>query len=311
MMRHSVRHPAYPVQALGGLLFAYMGPPEHQPLLPRWDVLVWEDGKRTIRLQETLECNWLQAQENSADVTHTYFLHAHMLKLKGLKGGDYFYRPFEQYGFQPFEFGLIKTWRYASDGRLEAELGGGNPLIFPNVLRQQTGPIQNMHWRVPIDDEHTNLIVVNFKRNADGHPEPQPEFPAVEFTPETLPNGDYAMDSFFGQDKMAWETQGRVWDRTRERLGASDRGIAMMREMLLEQIKVMENGGELIGMIHDPERNRIIELPGWFVMDSETVPGRAGASARDVTTGAELLDERHEVFDVPHGAARPAAATRR
>src|SRR5258707_683341 len=73
MMRHTIRHPAYPVEALGGLLFAYMGPLDKKPLLPRWDVLVWEDGKRTIRLQETLECNWLQAQENSADVTHTYF----------------------------------------------------------------------------------------------------------------------------------------------------------------------------------------------------------------------------------------------
>lgn len=83
------------------------------------------------------------------------------------------------------------------------EVGGGNPFILPNVLRQQSGPWQNMHWRVPIDDRHTNIIVMNSRRNADGHPEEQPEFPPVEFTAEVLPNGEYAMDSFFGQDKMA------------------------------------------------------------------------------------------------------------
>src|SRR5436309_8025249 len=192
MMKRTIRHPAYPVEALGGLLFAYMGPPDKKPLLPRWDVLVWEDGKRTIRLQETLECNWLQAEENSADVTHTYFLHAHTMRQRGRSDGEYYYRPFEEYGFQPFEFGLIKTWRYAAGGRLGPEVGGGNPLIFRNLLRQQSGPWHNIHWRVPIDDEHTNIIVMNFRRNADGQPEEQPEFPTVEFTSEVLPNGEYA-----------------------------------------------------------------------------------------------------------------------
>ena len=34
-----VRQPHYPVQELYGLIFAYMGPPEKQPILPRYDVL--------------------------------------------------------------------------------------------------------------------------------------------------------------------------------------------------------------------------------------------------------------------------------
>ena len=140
MMKHAIRHPAYPVEKLAGLLFAYLGP-EPAPLLPRWDVLVWEDGRRNISRQETLNCNWLQGEENSADVTHTWFLHAHAHKVRGMEGADYFGRPFEEYGFQPFEWGLLKTWRYAGDGRqFGPERGGGNPLIFPNLLRQQSGP---------------------------------------------------------------------------------------------------------------------------------------------------------------------------
>src|SRR5207249_4899298 len=36
-----VRTKAYPVEELGGLVFAYLGPPP-VPLLPRWDLLVME-----------------------------------------------------------------------------------------------------------------------------------------------------------------------------------------------------------------------------------------------------------------------------
>ena len=38
--KEKVKLKAYPVQELGGLVFAYMGP-EPIPLLPRWDSLVW------------------------------------------------------------------------------------------------------------------------------------------------------------------------------------------------------------------------------------------------------------------------------
>jgi len=308
MMKHVIRHPAYPVEALGGLLFAYMGPAEKKPLLPRWDVLVWEDGQRTIRLQETLECNWLQAQENSADVTHTYFLHAETMKQRGIQGGAYFGRPFEQYGFQPFEFGLIKTWRYSGDGRLGPEVGGGNPLIFPNLLRQQSGPWHNIHWRGPIDDDHTNIIVMNFRRNPDGKVEEQPEIPTVEFTSEVLPNGEYAMDSFFGQDKMAWETQGRRYDRSKEHTGASDAGISMVRRMLLDNILLVQEGGDPMALMTDPERNTCIELPGWFMMEGDEQNVGHNGTARDLTFGRELLDERLQTYDVPFGSARPVTS---
>jgi len=157
---------------------------------------------------------------------------------------------------------------------------------------------------VPIDDTHTNIIVVNFRRNADGQPVEQPEFPAVEFTPETTPDGAYKMDSFFGQDKMAWETQGRVVDRTNEHIGASDHGIAMLRQMLIDQVRVVQEGGDPMGLIRDPERNRIIELPGWFVIEGDLVKRTFQATERDLKSPEGLLDERHQVYEVPMGSAR-------
>src|SRR6266508_284381 len=40
MLKHAIRHPAYPVEELGGMLFAYLGPPEKKTFLPRWDLMV-------------------------------------------------------------------------------------------------------------------------------------------------------------------------------------------------------------------------------------------------------------------------------
>jgi 5,5'-dehydrodivanillate O-demethylase len=53
-----ITHRAYPVQKLGGLLFAYMGP-QPAPLLPRWDVLAREDGRRWGVIESVIDCNWL------------------------------------------------------------------------------------------------------------------------------------------------------------------------------------------------------------------------------------------------------------
>jgi len=49
-----VRQPAYPVDKLAGLLWAYLGP-EPVPLLPRWDVLVREDGKRWTVIESMID----------------------------------------------------------------------------------------------------------------------------------------------------------------------------------------------------------------------------------------------------------------
>src|SRR4029434_2054456 len=67
--KDKIKHTAYPVEKLGGLLWAYLGP-EPRPLLPRWDVLAWEYGKRWVEKHEMYRCNWLQPMENSGSPSH-------------------------------------------------------------------------------------------------------------------------------------------------------------------------------------------------------------------------------------------------
>ena len=68
-----VKITAYPVQELGGLIFAYMGP-QPAPLLPRWDLFVMDNVMRDVGFQ-VLPCNWLQMQENDLDPAHLQNLH--------------------------------------------------------------------------------------------------------------------------------------------------------------------------------------------------------------------------------------------
>jgi len=55
--KNRVRQPAYPVDKLAGLLYAYLGP-KPAPLLPRYDVLARNDGERRIVVFPALECKF-------------------------------------------------------------------------------------------------------------------------------------------------------------------------------------------------------------------------------------------------------------
>ena len=55
----------YPVETMGGLVWAYLGP-QPAPLVPDWEPFSWEDGLVQI-VFTYLACNWFQCQENSID----------------------------------------------------------------------------------------------------------------------------------------------------------------------------------------------------------------------------------------------------
>lgn len=68
---------AYPVQELGGLIFAYLGPLP-APVLPRYDLLVWNDVLRHVG-STMLNCNFMQCMENSLDPVHVEWLHGYYM----------------------------------------------------------------------------------------------------------------------------------------------------------------------------------------------------------------------------------------
>ncbi len=77
--KDEIRQPWYPAEEYKGLVFAYMGPLDKKPLLPRYDILEDENAEylayRNYSRGEVAECNWLQLQENAMDPVHTNILH--------------------------------------------------------------------------------------------------------------------------------------------------------------------------------------------------------------------------------------------
>jgi phenylpropionate dioxygenase-like ring-hydroxylating dioxygenase large terminal subunit len=72
--KDKVRIPAYPAVEAGGVVWAYMGPPEKKPAPPHFE---WTQVPATHRAMSKVvqESNWLQALEGGIDSSHTNFLH--------------------------------------------------------------------------------------------------------------------------------------------------------------------------------------------------------------------------------------------
>lgn len=246
---------SYSTHEIGGLIFAYMGPEESKPAFPNWDILVRKDGVRHFEVQDDLACNWFQVQENAVDVTHTFYTHSKYFDRLGMADNSGFGKPFKKFGFQPFDWGIVKSWEYEGPGR-----GFGNLMVFPNMLRILT----EMHWRVPVDDVTTRIFWVSFTPSEDGKEIQDSETPKIVRQPKrTDESGRFLMDTFMSQDAMAVETQGPVLDRTKELLGASDRGIMMFRDMLKEQIETVQAGGNPIANVYGDAPN-MVDLRHWM-----------------------------------------------
>jgi 5,5'-dehydrodivanillate O-demethylase len=269
-----VKMPGYPVQELCGLLFAYLGP-EPVPLLPRWDMFVWDNVLRDIGAT-IIPCNWLQIMENSLDPVHVEWLHGRFSNyvLERLGRPDLqrrFYRPgtngvtsrweHEKIGFDEFQYGIIKRRVVAGRSEQDPEWRIGHPVLFPNILRVGS----NFQYRVPVDDTHTLHVWFTAYPQPPGAEVPrQNTIPFYQVPLPTDENGQMdwqLLDNNSGQDIMAWITQGPIADRSLEKLGESDKGIILYRRMLRQQLAIVEAGGEPMNVFRDPEENVCVDLP--------------------------------------------------
>ena len=251
-----VKQPAYPVQKLAGLLYAYMGP-KPVPLLPHYDVLVRTDGERRLVVLPRLDCNWLQPMENSVDPTHNHFLHSQRTG-KPVHGDSE--AEIAKYDFEVFEHGIMKK-RLARNGDGKVEVINAHPLVFPNMLRQHHGKEHYIQYRVPVDDTHTLFFEVYFIESGNGVSADPLADPPVEYASyHKSSDGVYRMDKVWMQDYMAWETAGPIYDRTREHLATGDKGVLVFRKLLKSQIDKVKRGRDPLGVVRDAKANQVIHF---------------------------------------------------
>jgi phenylpropionate dioxygenase-like ring-hydroxylating dioxygenase large terminal subunit len=265
---------SYPVLELAGLVWAYMGPRDRQPPPPKFDWTQAPADQRHVN-KTWQECNWLQGLEGGLDTSHAPIMHrqiAASTDLPGVKQGMTFLK-----GKAP-KLEVDETdYGYAYYGIRELEEGTqhvrGYHFVMPfTQVRQDpftTGDVVAGHMWVPMDDD--NCMVYNWEYSPTGvGMEDQALVAKILGTGpgEMMPNArkvrnkdnDYLIDreaqksetftGIFGintQDHAVQESMGPIADRSIEHLGPADRAIIVMRKILLQGVKVAQDGGDPAG----------------------------------------------------------------
>lgn len=252
-LKTRIKIAGYPVEEMGGLLWAYLG--KHPaPLLPRFEEVAREDRERSCSISE-LPCSWLACADNSLDPTHLEHLHMrHLNWVRARKGQPpVAVRKHAKFDFQLFPFGILKkrVWEGGSEDSDEWRIG--HPLMFPATLRV---PI-NADWvqfqfRVPVDEDHTMIYWYDSRAAKAGADTSR--VPVVP-NPWSDEAGEFVLDAINAQDMVMWITQGPSPDHLNEHLGEADRGIALFRKTIHEQLDCVERGEDPMFVIRDPAQN--------------------------------------------------------
>jgi phthalate 4,5-dioxygenase len=270
--KHKVRMTAYPTCELGGLVWAYMGPAEKIPPLPKF---AWTQAPETNRHVSKViqECNWLQGLEGGLDTSHAPILHR-LLKDNAGRGGIKPSNPYVRAGAPRLvvditDYGYQYTGiRQLGDAEMHART---YHYILPfHQIRAASNEVGDWgdagHAWVPIDDETTMVYNWVYTRKSAPLSDEDRLERAIGNGPEHVDqttfrskaNRDNAYlidravqktETFTGidginvQDRAIQESMGPICDRSQEHLGPADKGIIQMRRVLREAINTVRAGG--------------------------------------------------------------------
>ena len=269
VLRHNVRQPWYPLQERYGLIFAYLGPPQAKPLLPHYDVLEQLEPGEFIEADDSsiggggppiIPCNWLQHWENVVDSLHVPILH-------GVFSGTQFVPAMNQMPkveWTSVGRGVrVESWRTLDDGRglrrvTEAVLP--TLRVVPSPRLGKFGRVESIGWVLPIDDSSLRIYVAGRVTEAGELGRMRSRFNGKlwrDMTTEEhrrLP-GDYE----------AQVSQGAIANHAAEHLRTSDRGVALLRALLRQQLDAMAAGADPVGVERDSARQLVSLDAGNFI----------------------------------------------
>ncbi len=272
----NIRHPWYPVEELGGFVFAYMGPEKtNPPPLPRYDVLVM-DGHRVAergdtRLGKGYSCNWLQGAENTTDTTHMTYLHGIYKQCPIFKAVE------SDYGVTIY---IVSPG--ATPNRVQVRR---RCTVLPNINRKSREPwdegggleqpIQQAIWLLPIDDTHCEEMRLTVYSKAPEQKSYHGGYVEKAKQRERKPYDRRFYGEIRGniplEDKAMVESQGAIVDRTLEHPGYGDRAILLLRKMLREGIAAVANGKRPKGVLETQLASIDLEI-GLQEYDIDKVP---------------------------------------
>jgi 5,5'-dehydrodivanillate O-demethylase len=223
--------------------------------LPIWEPLTWQNGFAEVVISD-IPCNWFQCQENSCDPVHFEWMHENWAtRLRGEQGP--YGAKHLKLAFEEFEYGFVYKRVRAGADENDPNWTVGRVTLWPNGFYLS----DHFEWRVPIDDENTLSVCWFFTRvPKERDPYVQGQIPTW-YGPIKDENGRWISSHVINQDIIGWVGQGRIADRSKETLSASDLGIAMMRKRYFEEIDAIGKGKEPKGTIRNPNVASCVALP--------------------------------------------------
>jgi phenylpropionate dioxygenase-like ring-hydroxylating dioxygenase large terminal subunit len=301
---------AYSCVELGGVIWAYMGPPAEQPPLPAFEWAHLKPSQLFIT-KRWQECNYLQAMEGGIDSSHVSFLHRGDLDSDPLHrdtdGAKLTRHTNTVFDILESPGGLmIGARRNAEPGyhywRITQWLMPWYTLIPP-----YKGNAANGHAWVPMDDYNCMTWTMTFhpvrdltaqelelmKKGAGVHAELIPG----TFRPVANRTNGYLMDRaaqeagdcYSGvkglamQDASVQESMGAIADRTRENLVSTDNAIIMARLRLRKAAQAVKDGKPAPGL--DPAAQNVRSAS--FVLPEDRGVKDAALEATKVRKGEQ------------------------
>jgi phenylpropionate dioxygenase-like ring-hydroxylating dioxygenase large terminal subunit len=272
-----IKHLSYPVRELGGLIWTYMGPDkEDPPPLPQYSALVRQDGFRAIPPPRYYEYSWFNFFENAPDIAHASILHTSGAGHATRTWGDNF---FNRVNVPPFD--VVET-----DYGIEIISHKPGPeagtkyvhimsVALPAIV-QVTGRTEDESndertlFITPTDNDHFTVFSADFHAGSDPNflverqnlrvREPREQELLVYDQRKYMP----FRGQVWKEDIVCQSTQGAIGNRRPERLGDSDRGVILLRKIVLQAIETARRGRRPKGVLSKGEPTEIKRLKSFI-----------------------------------------------
>ncbi|MDA0238933.1 MAG: Rieske 2Fe-2S domain-containing protein, partial [Proteobacteria bacterium] len=244
----------YPTEEHMGQIFAYFGEGE-PPAFPPFPAPE-EDGIIDAWKTEVVPCNYLQAFENSMDEVHVSFVHR--------DGGTHAaMHDLPLISAEETDWGMLRKGTRSHGGvrhTLHYAPNCTRVIVPPSMGMDGIGGWAEIYFSfTPIDDEnHLWLITSHVKvtgKEADEFREKRAEFwktigesrPALDVAVDLMAGKGYFQDVQHPdlailQDIAVQAGQGRIADRTNERLGRSDNALILWRKIMARELRLIAAG---------------------------------------------------------------------
>jgi phthalate 4,5-dioxygenase len=275
-----VRHLSYPVRELGGLIFAYLGRDrDNPPALPRYRALADSNGQRSLESTRFYDYNWFNFIENGADPVHFSILHRADSNDGTWRSWFFDFKDVPPFDAVETSYGM-KVISRKPGPMPDTEYVDEKSFALPSIL--QIGDTEFTHFKksrealaagshnahfmfvTPNDDHHFTLFTVNHYTGSD------PEFfrklaPSRAIGPgvgkKEYDERKYSpfRGSVRSEDIMTQSTQGLIGER-KEQLASSDKGVILIRKIILSAIQAVRQGRSPKGLQSREEAEQLIPI---------------------------------------------------